>query len=110
MECVERHLDDTDYSVERLSADVGMSRMNLYRKLQSLTGQSPSGFVRTIRLKKAAALLAGHGLTVAEVADRVGFSTPSYFSKCFKEMFGVLPTDYKGGAPQGGKAGAEDEK
>ena len=110
VECVERHLDDTDYSVERLSADVGMSRMNLYRKLQSLTGQSPSGFVRTIRLKKAAALLAGHGLTVAEVADRVGFSTPSYFSKCFKEMFGVLPTDYKGGGPQGGKAGAEDEK
>lgn len=73
-----------------------MSRMNLYRKLQSLTGQSPSGFIRAIRLKKAAALLAGQGMTVAEVADRVGFSTPSYFSKCFREMFGVLPTQYRG--------------
>lgn len=101
VDCVERHLDDTDYSVERLSADVCMSRMNLYRKLQSLTGQSPSEFIRTIRLKKAAALLAGQGLTVAEVADRVGFSTPSYFSKCFKAMFGVLPAQYKGGAPRG---------
>ena len=94
--CVERHLDDTGYGVEQLSAEACMSRMNLYRKLQSLTGQSPSGFIRAIRLKKAAALLAGQGMTVAEVADRVGFSTPSYFSKCFREMFGVLPTQYRG--------------
>ena len=73
-----------------------MSRMNLYRKLQSLTGQTPSEFVRAIRLKKGAQMLASGIPTVAEVADRVGFSTPSYFSKCFKEMFGVLPTQYKG--------------
>ena len=98
--CVERHLDDTEYGVEQLSAEVCMSRMNLYRKLLSLTGQSPSGFIRAIRLKKAAVLLAGQGMTVAEVADRVGFSTPSYFSKCFREMFGVLPTRYRGESPK----------
>ena len=73
-----------------------MSRMNLYRKLQSLTGQTPSEFIRAIRLKKGAQMLVSGVASVAEVADRVGFSTPSYFSKCFKEMFGVLPTQYKG--------------
>ena len=95
-DCVETHLDDASYSVERFSCDMCMSRMNLYRKLQSLTGQTPSEFVRAIRLKKGAQMLASGIPTVAEVADRVGFSTPSYFSKCFKEMFGVLPTQYKG--------------
>lgn len=95
-DCVETHLDDLAYSVEQFSRDMCMSRMNLYRKLQSLTGQTPSEFVRAIRLKKGAQMLASGIPTVAEVADRVGFSTPSYFSKCFKEMFGVLPTQYKG--------------
>lgn len=91
---VEKNLDNTDYTVEQFSADLCMSRMNLYRKLQSLTGQKPSEFIRGIRLKKAAVLLAEHHLPVAEVADLVGFSTAGYFSKCFKEMFGVLPTQY----------------
>lgn len=92
--CVERNLDNTGYTVEQFSADMCMSRMNLYRKLQSLTGQSPSEFIRGIRLKKAAQILSSHRLPVSEVADQVGFSTPGYFSKCFKEMFGVLPTQY----------------
>ena len=96
-DCVERHLGDAAYNVESFSGDMCMSRMNLYRKLQSLTGQTPSEFVRAIRLKKAAQIIAsGKGETVAGIADCVGFSTPSYFSKCFREMFGVLPTQYKG--------------
>lgn len=96
-DCVERHLGDAAYNVELFSGDMCMSRMNLYRKLQSLTGQTPSEFVRAIRLKKAAQIIAsGKGETVSGIADRVGFSTPSYFSKCFREMFGVLPTQYKG--------------
>lgn len=71
-----------------------MSRMNLYRKLQIITGQKPTEFIRSIRLKKAAGLLTHTELTVIEISEKVGFSTPSYFSKCFKEMFGVLPTQY----------------
>lgn len=86
--------DNTEYAVEELSRDVGMTRMNLYRKLQSITGHTPSDFIKSIRLKRAAQLLQGSQLTMAEVADRVGFSSASYFTKCFKEMFGVLPTQY----------------
>lgn len=91
---VEKNLDNSDYSVERFSDDMCMSRMNLYRKLQSITGQKPTEFIRSIRLKKAAQLLTNTELSVVEISEKVGFATPSYFSKCFKEMFGVLPTQY----------------
>lgn len=94
VELVEKNLDNSDYSVERFSEDMCMSRMNLYRKLQSITGQKPTEFIRSIRLKKAARLISNGGLTIVEISERVGFASPSYFSKCFKEMFGVLPTQY----------------
>lgn len=93
--CIESNMDNSEYNVEALSADMGMSRMNLYRKLQAITGQTPTEFIRTIRLKRAAQLLEGSQLTIAEVADRVGFNSSSYFTKCFKEQFGVLPTQYQ---------------
>lgn len=95
VELVEKNLDNSDYTVELFSNDMCMSRMNLYRKLQSITGQKPTEFIRSIRLKKAAQLLINSKLSVVEISERVGFSTPSYFSKCFKEMFGVLPTQYQ---------------
>ena len=89
-------MDNADYSVEELAADVGMHRMNLYRKIQSLYGMTPSEFIRTMRLKRAAQLLGDDpNLTVVEVADRVGFNTPKYFTRYFKEMFGVLPSQYR---------------
>lgn len=94
LECIEKNMDNTEYAVEELSRDLGMTRMNLYRKLQSITGNTPSDFIKSIRLKRAAQLLQGSQLTMVEVADRVGFSSASYFTKCFKEMFGVLPTQY----------------
>lgn len=94
LEQIERNIDNPEYSVESLSMDLGMSRMNLYRKLQSITGHTPTEFIRTIRLKRAAQLLQGSQLTIVEVADRVGFSSSSYFTKCFKEQFGILPTQY----------------
>lgn len=95
VQMVKLHLDDADYSVERFSNDICMSRMNLYRRLQALTGQSPTEFMRDLRLKKAALLLrAMPEAHVGEVAAKVGFATPSYFTKCFKQMFGVLPTQY----------------
>lgn len=95
LELIEKNIDNTSYSVESLSCDMGMSRMNFYRKIQSITGQTPTEFIRTIRLKRAAQLLSGGSkLSMSEVADMVGFSSSSYFTKCFKEQFGVLPTQY----------------
>ena len=92
---VEQHLDDPDFNVERFAEDLCMSRMNLYRKMQAQTGLTPSEFIRDIRLKKAAQLiLHGPKMPITEVAERVGFSSSGYFSKCFKQKFGVLPTEY----------------
>lgn len=92
---VEAHLADGDYNVEMLSADMCMSRMNLYRKLRSLTEQTPTDFIRDIRLKKAAQLfLDNPDATIVDVAKKVGFSTPQYLSKCFKAKFGVMPKEY----------------
>ncbi len=92
---VEQNISDCEYNVERFSSDICMSRMSLYRKLHDQTGQTPSEFIRNIRLKRAAQILANSDIPVKDVAAQVGFSTPSYFSKCFKEMFGVLPTQYQ---------------
>ena len=94
-EKLEANMDNTEYSVEELASDVGMHRMNLYRKIQSLYGMTPSEFIRTMRLKRAAQLLTDDpNLSVSEVADMVGFNTPKYFTRYFKEMFGVLPSQY----------------
>ncbi len=96
MECLEQNMDNADYSVEQLASDVGMHRMNLYRKIQNLYGMTPSEFIRTMRLKRAAQIIADDpNLNVAEVAYMVGFNTPKYFTKYFKELFGVLPSQYK---------------
>lgn len=94
---VERHLADTEFSVERFADELNMSRMNLYRKIQGQTGLTPSELIRDIRLKKAAQLLLnGPKMPIAEVAERVGFSSAGYFSKCFRRKFGMLPTEYAG--------------
>jgi AraC-like DNA-binding protein/ligand-binding sensor domain-containing protein len=91
---VEIHLSDESYTVEQLSSDMCMSRMTFYRKIQSLTGQSPTEFVRTIRLRRAAELLRQGRMTVTEISYATGFSSVSYFSRCFRTMFGVPPTKY----------------
>ena len=82
------------YTVEQLSSDMCMSRMTLYRKIQSVTGQKPTEFIRTIRLRHAAQLLREGRLTVSEISDATGFSSVSYFSRCFRTMFGVPPTQF----------------
>ena len=94
LEYIEKNMDDPEYGVEELSRDLGMVRMSLYRKLQSITGHTPTDFIRSIRLKRAAQLLQGSRLPIVEVANRVGFGSSSYFSKCFREMFGMLPKQY----------------
>lgn len=91
---VEDGMQNPDLNVEDLGRDMGMSRVQLYRKLKSLTNYSPNELLRQMRLKKAASLLASSEMTVAEIAYEVGFSSPSYFTKCYKEQFGESPTDF----------------
>lgn len=97
IESIESHLGDNDYGVEQLSSDMCMSRMSLYRKVQTLCGLSPNEFIKDVRLKKAASILQKHPtIPIGVLASKVGFATPKYFSKCFKEKFGVLPSQYEG--------------
>ncbi|GAB3169188.1 ATP-binding protein [Telluribacter humicola] len=94
MQIVEDRMGDSDFSVDELSREVGMSRVHLHRKLKALTDKSPSEFIRMIRLKQAAQLLDARAGNIAEVAYQVGFNNLSYFSKCFREQFGLLPNEY----------------
>ena len=91
---VEQNIKDERYSVEELSSDLCISRMTFYRKIQSATGQKPTEFIRTIRLHHAAELLRKGNLTITEVSYETGFSSVSYFSRCFRTMFGVSPTQF----------------
>ena len=94
IEYVEKNIADEHYSVEQLSNDLCMSRMTLYRKIQSSTGQKPTEFIRTIRLRRAAELLREGRLTITEISYATGFSSVSYFSRCFRTMYGVAPTQF----------------
>ena len=91
---VEEKMGDAELNVEDLGKDMGLSRVQLYRKLKSLTNYAPNELLRQARLKKAASLLASSEMTIAEIAYEVGFSSPSYFTKCYKEQFGESPTDF----------------
>ncbi|HEY8938084.1 MAG TPA: two-component regulator propeller domain-containing protein [Cyclobacteriaceae bacterium] len=91
---VEDNIAEPDFSVEHLSRELGMSRVHLYKKLLSLTGKAPLEFIRIIRLQRASQLLEKSQLTVAEVAYKVGFNNPKYFTKYFKEEFNMLPSAY----------------
>lgn len=91
---IEERLSNPDTNVENLGAALGFSRVQLYRKTKALTGYAPNELLRIARLKKAASLLAATEKSIAEVTYEVGFSSPSYFTRCFKEFFGESPTDY----------------
>lgn len=94
-EIVEKNIDDPDFSVDQLSHDLFMSRVTLYKKIVSITGKTPIEFIRIIRLKRAAQLLE-KGMNVSQTAYEVGFNNPKYFTKYFKEEFGMLPSEYGG--------------
>ena len=91
---MEAHLADEQFSVERFAEEIGMSRKNLLRKIKALTDQSVNEFIRNFRLNRAAQLIEAKSATVSEIAYQVGFNNLSYFSKCFKELFGTLPNEY----------------
>ena len=96
LDLVEKNIAITDYSVETMSRDLGMSRTLLYKKILALTGKPPLEFIRSLRLKRAALLLSKSQMNVSEIAFQVGFNDPKYFSKHFKNEFGVLPSKYIG--------------
>ena len=91
---IDEHLTDPNLSVEDLGEQIGLSRVQLYRKAKALCGYAPNELLRIARLKRAASLLASTDKTVAEITYEVGFSSPSYFTKCYKEYFGESPTDF----------------
>lgn len=93
-ELIEENLADSELSVEDLGSKMGLSRVQLYRKIKAFTNYSPNELVRIARLKKAASLLASSEKTISEITYEVGFTSPSYFTKCYKEYFGESPTDF----------------
>lgn len=96
VEIVENHLEDSAFDVEKFAGEMFMSRSQLHRKLKATTGYSATEFIRLIRLKKAAQMLKANSGTVSEIAYKVGFENIGYFSKCFKDVYGKPPSQYKG--------------
>ncbi|MCQ2226279.1 MAG: response regulator [Bacteroidales bacterium] len=92
---VEDNIENPNLSVEELSRSLGMSRVHFYKKTMSITGRSPIEFIRVIRIKRAAQMLRDKQLNVADVAYAVGFNNPKYFSRYFRDEFGVLPSVYQ---------------
>lgn len=92
-EVVEARMSDSEVSVENLAADMNLSRVQLYRKVKAITDSSPVELLRTARLKRAYQLLVTTDKNISEVAYDVGFTAPSYFTKCFKDEFGISPSD-----------------
>ena len=94
-EVIEARLEESEVSVEDLAADMNLSRVQLYRKVKAVTGSSPVELLRTARLNRAYQLLLTSDKSVSEVAYAVGFTAPSYFTKCFKEEYGMVPGDVR---------------
>ena len=91
---IEENYSDPDFSIEKGSEKLGLSRVHLYRKVKELSGITPTDFLRNYRLKKASALLKQRSGTISEVAYATGFGSPAYFSKCFKAVYNITPTEF----------------
>ena len=92
---VDENLTNNQFGVEELAKNIGMSRSQLHRKLITATGKSVSQFIREYRLQRGMELLKGGELNAAQVADRIGFGSPTYFNKCFNEYYGFPPGEVK---------------
>ena len=91
---IEENITNVDFSVDDLAQEIAMSRSNLYRKVKGLSGMTPNDFIRLVRLKKAVKLMQEGETRINEICFLVGFNTSSYFAKCFKSQFGILPKDF----------------
>lgn len=94
-EAIRKHMSNPNLKMEKLGEELGLGRVQLYRKVKAITGQTPVELLRQMRLQRAYALLGSTTKTVAEIAFEVGFNTPGYFSKCFKEQYGKLPMELR---------------
>ena len=94
MDYTEKTWQNTELKVDDFSKNIGFSKAQLYRKMVSLTGKSPNTFIKEYRLKKALVLLNKQISNISEIAFETGFNSPAYFSKCFQESFGILPSNY----------------
>lgn len=92
MAIVAEHLSDSDFAINHLCMELGMSRSSVYGRIKVLTGHGPKDIIKVMRLEKAHEMLLKRGMSVTEVAYSVGFSDPKYFSTCFKKQFGISPT------------------
>jgi signal transduction histidine kinase/ligand-binding sensor domain-containing protein/DNA-binding response OmpR family regulator len=93
MEVIESHIAEEEFSIEEFDKEIGMGRVQIYRKVKALTGKSPSRYIRSIRLSRAKQLIEENKGNISEIAYSVGFSSPQYFTRCFKEEFGFPPSD-----------------
>ena len=107
-EVLNEHMTDTEFSVNDFAGIMGLGRTVFYKKVRGVTGYSPYEYLRVMRLKKAAEMLLTEDLTIAEVAYSVGINDPFYFSKCFKNQFGVSPSAYRKKLPEGENAPTND--
>jgi AraC-like DNA-binding protein len=92
--CIDKHLEEPGFNVEQLGKEIGLSRMQLYRKILALTDHKPSELIRNIRLKLAARMFREGHRNITRVMYSVGFSSPSYFAQNFRTLFGVNPSEY----------------
>jgi len=95
-EVITRHISDSSFDVKELTDNVAVSRTVLYKKLESLTGESPAELIRRIRLKRAVELIEHKYGNISEIALEVGFTNPAYFADCFRKHFGIPPSQYRG--------------
>ena len=88
------NLSESGNLIETLANEMAVSRSSLHKKIKSISGMTPNDYIQLIRLKRAAELLSGNEYQISEIAYLVGFNSPSYFSKCFYNQFGMLPRDF----------------
>ncbi len=94
MDVIEKHIENPDFSINQFAYELAVSRPLLFRKIKAITNLTPNNFIKTIRLKRAAQILGQKKLNVAEIAYKVGFKNPRYFSKCFQKQFAQTPSEY----------------
>ena len=92
---IENNISNEDFSVDDICKDIGVSRVQLYRKVKALIGYNINDYILTVRLQKAKFLLANEDHSISEIAFKVGFSSQAYFSTVFKSKFSLTPTDYR---------------